>query len=252
MKSIQSHAYIIASQNAEARGRKANSLAQTLVCDSGGDTPCGSCGQCRRALRGVHPDIIFIERLSDKEGKLKRELVVEQIRDMRADALLLPQQASHKVYIIPEAGLMNESAQNAALIILEEPPEYAVFILCADNSEEFLPTVRSRCVILRGGEKEVGADNTEARDFISTALSGDEAELLRLCSKHEKMDGASCTEFIDACRSSLVEKICINAAGGISVSEERALLAVFERAAEYLRSYVSAKHVFGYISVSAI
>lgn len=249
----KSHAYIIASRDIEARERNANSLAQSIVCDRGGDTPCGSCSQCVRAGRGVHPDIIYIERLKDDKGKLKREISVEQIRNMSADALVVPQQAEYKVYVIREASLMNISAQNAALKILEEPPAYAVFILCTDNAEELLPTVRSRCVVHRVGERIALSENASAQELISAAISGDEAELLRLCSKLESLDSAACSELVDACRKSLAEKICRAAAAkGLSAYRERNLLELFDRLAEFSAVNVSTKHIMGYIAVSAI
>ena len=67
--------------------------------------------------------------MTDDKGRPKREIMVDQVRAMAADASILPNEAERKVYVIHEAELMNESAQNAALKLLEEPPAWVVFIL---------------------------------------------------------------------------------------------------------------------------
>ena len=82
-----------------------------------------------------------IERRTDDKGKQKREIAVDQIRQMVFDAVARPQTAEHKVYVVRDAQLMNTAAQNAALKLLEEPPASAAFILCAANTAMLLPTV---------------------------------------------------------------------------------------------------------------
>ena len=251
-KRKKTHAYIIESRDPLQRQNYALKLAQTLVCDMQGDEPCGECSQCRRALAAVHPDIILIERLKDDKGKQRREVYVDQIREMSADAWVRPQQAERKVYIITEANLMNTAAQNAALKILEEPPAYAVFILCTDSAQELLPTVRSRCVNLsyRGSEKTV--ENDSAKELLSAAAMKDEVYLLRLCSRFEALDSENTADLVDSCRRYLSEAICGGESFGLSRSEARRLLSVFGEASEYLRMNVGARHVWAYVCVSVI
>jgi DNA polymerase-3 subunit delta' len=248
----KSHAYIISSQDAAVRENTALELAQAMVCDRGGAEACGVCAQCRRALAGVHPDIIFIDRLTDDKGKRRREIYVDQIRGMSADVWVRPQQSDRKVYIIREANLLNQAAQNAALKILEEPPAYAVFILCVNSAEELLPTVRSRCVEIRESGTVCRAENKEAEELVDTAVSGDAAALCEYCWKCETLDSEKSAELIESCRAYLSEAICRGASSGVSRGEAVRLLGVFDIAAEYLRMNVGAKHVWGYISVSAI
>lgn len=248
----KSHAYIIASQDVDKRKEIALKLARTMVCDKGGDEPCGICTQCRRALAGVHPDIIFIDRLTDDKGKQRREIYVDQIRDMSADVWVRPQQSEKKIYVIREANLLNQAAQNSALKILEEPPEYAVFILCGNSAEEFLPTVRSRCVIIREAATVLREENVEAAEIVGAAVSGDEAALCDYCWRYETLDGEKSAKLIEACRTYLSEAICRGASSGVSRAQATRLLGVFDIAAEYLHMNVGAKHVWGYISVSAI
>jgi hypothetical protein len=247
------HAYIIASNDAEARDKTAAALEQTLVCEAGGEGFCGVCSQCRRAAAGVHPDIIFIDRTTDDKGKLRREIYVDQIRAMSADAWVRPQQASRKVYVIREAGLMNAAAQNAALKILEEPPSYAVFVLCVNSAHELLPTVQSRCVIIRSAENMPETKNEQASGLVDAALSGDEARLLQLCCGYEVLDADKSAELINDARIYISRAICRGCGDiGCSVNNATELLKVLDTAAEYLKMNVGVKHVWGYISVSAI
>ena len=110
--------------------------------DAGDLEPCGQCLSCIQAASGTNPDIITLER--EKETSIG----VGDIRKMRADIMIRPYRAAHKVYIIPDAEKMTPAAQNALLKTLEEPPSYAVLLLLADGTTNFLPTVMSRAVTL--------------------------------------------------------------------------------------------------------
>ena len=110
--------------------------------DAGDLEPCGQCLSCIQAASGTNPDIITLER--EKENSIG----VGDIRKMRADIMIRPYRAAHKVYIIPDAEKMTPAAQNALLKTLEEPPSYAVLLLLADGTTNFLPTVMSRAVTL--------------------------------------------------------------------------------------------------------
>ena len=96
------------------------------------------------AKAGNHPDISIIIPQKDKKN-----IVVEQIREVIKDASKKPYENAKKVYIIAYGDEMNEQAQNAFLKLLEEPPEYAVFVILAKNTASLLPTVRSRCEIIK-------------------------------------------------------------------------------------------------------
>lgn len=139
-----SHAYILAGPAGCGKHTLAGLLAQALVCSGGGEVPCGICPDCRKAVSGVHPDIIWV----GEEGK---DVNVSMVRALRADAYIRPNEAPRKVYLIPNAHTMNQSAQNALLKLLEEGPPYAAFLLLAENGGAVLPTVRSRCELLNLG-----------------------------------------------------------------------------------------------------
>ena len=136
-----SHAYIVTGPKGEARTAACLRLAMARVCNAAGRRPCGRCVHCRKAQRGVHPDIRTIAPLPDK-----KELLVDQIRELVADCAVMPNEAEGKVYIIEDADKMNLRAQNALLKQLEEPPRGVLFLLAVENAGALLPTVRSRCI----------------------------------------------------------------------------------------------------------
>jgi DNA polymerase-3 subunit delta' len=115
-------------------------------------SPCGSCRTCRQVASGNHPDLLVIARdPDDPEGLGSRhEITVDQIRRRLIPALgLRPVQASGHVVVIDGADLLNESAQNALLKTLEEPPVGSLLLLLCAHPEALLETVRSRCQLLR-------------------------------------------------------------------------------------------------------
>ena len=133
-----SHAYILSGPAGSGKRTLAGLLARALVCSGRGEVPCGACPDCRKAAAGVHPDIVTI----GEEGK---DINVAMVRALRSDAYIRPNEARRKVYLLPNAHTMNQSAQNALLKLLEEGPPYAAFLLLAENAGAILPTVRSRC-----------------------------------------------------------------------------------------------------------
>lgn len=118
-------------------------FAKALVCEKPNTAPCCQCSACIEAQAGTHPDIIFVKRPDDKTT-----LGVDPIREMIGECLIKPFYNRHKVFIIDEGDLLTPAAQNAFLKIIEEPPEYSVFIIICTGAEILLQTVRSRAVII--------------------------------------------------------------------------------------------------------
>ena len=137
-----SHCYLLCGPEGAGKQTLATLLAAAMQCE-GDDVPCRRCGPCRKVLAGIHPDLIIID---DPE---KKTVPVDLIRQLQADAYIRPNEGRRKVYLIPRAQDMADSAQNALLKLIEEPPAYAVFLLLTNNAEKLLPTVRSRSVELR-------------------------------------------------------------------------------------------------------
>jgi DNA polymerase-3 subunit delta' len=106
---------------------------------------CGACPSCLRIARHVHTDVITIE--PGESGTIK----IEQVRDAIGHTAFRPFEGRRRVVIVDDADAMVAAAQNALLKTLEEPPPGSVFILISAMADSLLPTVRSRCSLLRFG-----------------------------------------------------------------------------------------------------
>ena len=139
-----SHAYILNGERGSGKKMLANLFAMTLLCETGDNEPCGKCHSCKQAESGNHPDIIRVTH--EKPNSIS----VDDIRTQVNNTVdIKPYQGPYKVYIIPQADMMTPQAQNAILKTIEEPPSYAVFLLLTENAETLLPTIRSRCVMMK-------------------------------------------------------------------------------------------------------
>lgn len=139
-----SHAYILNGQRGSGKKMLAKLFAMTLQCESDKSDPCGECRSCIQANNGNQPDIITVKH--EKPSSIS----VDDIRtQVNGDIMIKPYSSPYKVYIIPEADLLTVQAQNALLKTIEEPPEYAVILLLTENADSLLPTIRSRCVMLK-------------------------------------------------------------------------------------------------------
>lgn len=247
--------YIIAAGSDDEAAERAQKLAARAVCSGAEPRPCGRCRDCRKAAAGIHPDVISIARQTDTTGKLRREITVDQIRAMAADASILPNEAERKVYIIREAELMNENAQNAALKLLEEPPAWVVFILCTSNTERLLPTVRSRCTeISSGGEKRTDdASKKLAKEYFKAVAAGDRMRLFCWCTANEGLDGRQAAEFADCALDMGTAMLCRREKNpGIADTELMRLNELLTRCCAMLRLNVGAKHIFGLLAVDSL
>lgn len=139
-----SHAYIIDGEVDSGKKMIARAFATTLQCEEGGTSPCNKCQSCIQATTGNHPDIITVTH--EKPGLIS----VDEIREQLVDSMSIkPYKSRYKIYIVPDAHLMNAAAQNAILKTIEEPPEYGVILLLTSNIDKLLPTVQSRCMVLK-------------------------------------------------------------------------------------------------------
>ena len=136
-----SHFYLLVGPQGSGKKTLARILAAAMECTGSGDKPCGVCPNCHKILDASHPDVITVD--SDKAT-----VPISVIRDMQTDAYIRPNEGKKKIYLIPRGQDMQAPAQNALLKLLEEPPEYCVFLLMTDNAEKILTTVRSRATQL--------------------------------------------------------------------------------------------------------
>lgn len=256
MRSL-SHAYLLIADPEEGYAA-ARELARAMLCEApeADGRPCGRCRHCQKAEKGIHPDIITVDRLTDDKGKPRREIYVEQIRSIVADAYILPNEAERKVFILRSADCMNAAAQNALLKILEEPPRFVSFILVAANAAPLLETVRSRCVMLhRLGEDE--APSAEARAlaerYLDCAASGARISLLSFANANGELSNREMTEFVTAVRKLLTDMLCKRIPDlKLSKSELLRLVRLMDTAETYLRFNVSTKHVLGLLAADTV
>lgn len=145
------HAYLFSGRAGLGKSTVAAVFARALLCEGpdDGPRPCGRCRSCRRRLE-EHPDWFLIE----PDGKRIR---IEQVRAAQRELAYRPHWGRRKVYCFDPADTLTEEAQNSLLKSLEEPPEYAFFILVAHQLNGILPTIRSRCTHVRF--QIVGADD---------------------------------------------------------------------------------------------
>ncbi len=249
------HASLINAPDMSAAVAQARRIAAAAVCEAQGKKPCSLCRHCRKAEAGIHPDIITIGRITDDKGKKKKQISVDQIRALSADACMLPNEAARKVYIIEDADSMNPSAQNAALKLLEEPPLGAMFLLCAENAMQLLPTVRSRCAEFNLGGRaktEKQEKNELAKAYLKVIAAGDEAELLRWCCKNEGLDNASTLEFCEDVSAFIADIFCGREKPlGLSGEQLLRIHALMEKCRDYLHVNVGVKHIFGLLAVDS-
>lgn len=139
-----SHAYILNGERGSGKKMLANLFATTLLCEKQGPDPCNACHSCHQAESGNHPDIIRVTH--EKPNTISVDDIRRQVNE---DIQIKPYQGPYKIYIIAEADLMTVQAQNALLKTIEEPPAYAVIFLLTENAEALLPTITSRCVMLK-------------------------------------------------------------------------------------------------------
>ena len=236
-----SHAYIVASASEEARRETAQRLAAAMLCESGGDRPCGECRHCRKVFAGIHPDVISVAPGVDDKGRKRREILVDQVRFISADAQVMPNEARVKVYVVHDADRMNAAAQNALLKLLEEPPASAAFVLC-------------RCVLIRRNA-DAAEDEQSAADalaLLSALAAGDRVSLLKWEFGSEDMDPRRAAAMINAAREELAD--ILRGEGRVSIPAPRCvgLDALFAKCSAMLRLNVSVRHVFGLIAVGGV
>jgi len=140
------HAYLFSGPPGLGRRTLALRFAQALNCPTPLETgiPCGECRDCIQIESMKHADLSIVQ--SDSEGGI---LKVDQIREARKTLILKPYMSQYRVALFLRFHEANDNAANALLKTLEEAPSYAVLILTADNPEQLLPTILSRCEVLR-------------------------------------------------------------------------------------------------------
>jgi DNA polymerase-3 subunit gamma/tau len=133
-----SHAYLFTGPRGTGKTTTARLLAKTVNCEHPRDgEPCNECQQCREITLGTSLNVIEIDAASNRG--------IDNIRELRERIMVPPANGKYKVYVLDEAHMLTPEASNALLKTLEEPPDYAIFVLATTDVHKMLPTVISRC-----------------------------------------------------------------------------------------------------------
>ena len=147
--------YLFVGQEGIGKATFAKALTMALACEDSGNSlaACHKCNSCIQALAGTHPDIDIVQKPIERTTIPLESLIGSPEQRLRAGLcwrlLLRPQLASRKFAILLDADHLSEEAANCLLKTLEEPPPGAVIILVGTTLERQLPTIRSRCQVIR-------------------------------------------------------------------------------------------------------
>jgi len=136
-----SHAYLFTGPPGIGKMTLAQAMASALLCQGEGEKrPCRQCRACQLTAKHAHPDIHVVE--SDQIGA---SLKIEQIRELQHQLALTPVEGNRRVAILERFEEATISAANALLKTLEEPPTYVILLVLANDPDQLLPTIFSRC-----------------------------------------------------------------------------------------------------------
>ena len=180
-------------------------LAQGLLCERRPDEaldPCGACPTCAQVLAGTHPDVVVVRKPADKNYIPLELLIGDKEHRMREglchDISLKPYSGRRKVAVIDDADYLNQEGANALLKTLEEPPPKSLLILIGTSEQRQLPTIRSRCQVVRFSPLP---ESDVADLLLSTGACSDEG----LARKAAALSGGSLAKAIQWCDEAFLE-----------------------------------------------
>ena len=154
------HALLLTGQPGTGKAEFADFLARLLLCEQPleGASACGRCPACTLLNAGSHPDLHYVSfEINEKTGKLREEIVIDQMRKLAADLSLKSHAGGYKVAVITPANALNPNAANSLLKTLEEPSDNTVLVLVSDQPGHLPATLRSRCQRFRIGVQDKAA-----------------------------------------------------------------------------------------------
>ncbi len=208
------HAYLFCGSRGTGKTTCAKILAKAINCLSPENgNPCGKCEACLSVESGNATDIIEMDAASNNG--------VEYIRDIREEVIYTPAFLKKKVYIIDEVHMLSQSAFNALLKTLEEPPEHIVFILATTELQKLPATITSRCQ--RFDFRRISTDNIAERlEFIALkeniSLTHEAAKLIGRLSQGGMRDAISLLELCSG-SGKTVDVTLVNEAAGVTGRE---------------------------------
>lgn len=144
----QAHALMLVGPRGLGKRELALREAAALLCLADARPACGQCRSCELAATGAHPDFRLVTLEPNEKGQMRKEIVVDQVRDLIASLQLTHGLSARKVAVIHPAETLNRHAANALLKTLEEPAGVAFLLLVCNDATRLPATVRSRCQVI--------------------------------------------------------------------------------------------------------
>ncbi len=210
-----SHAYLFCGSRGVGKTTCAKILAKAVNCENPQNgEPCGVCDSCRAIEAGSATDVLEMDAASNNG--------VENIRDIRDEVVFAPSMLKYKVYIVDEVHMLSQSAFNALLKTLEEPPSYVIFILATTEQHKLPATIISRCQ--RFEFRRISTENLSARiELIAKEegikLTKDASHLIARLSQGGMRDAISLLELCSGGDREITEELVNDTVG--STGRER-------------------------------
>jgi DNA polymerase-3 subunit delta' len=150
------HAFLLSGQTGTGKQDLAMEMAAAVLCLESILPACGKCRSCQLLVSGAHPDFRILSFELNKSGKLRSEIVIDQVRDLISFLQLTTTISEKKVALVDPAEAMNRNAANALLKTLEEPPGDAVIIMLSHDPSRLAVTITSRCQKLQVRSPDTG------------------------------------------------------------------------------------------------
>lgn len=233
-----SHAYLFTGSRGTGKTSCAKILAKAVNClNPENGNPCNRCSACRSIDEGSCMDVLEIDAASNNG--------VDNVRDLRDDAIYTPSQVKKRVYIIDEVHMLSISAFNALLKIIEEPPEHLLFILATTELHKVPATILSRCQrfsFRRISQEDIAArlqfvayqenidmDESAARVLARLADGGMRDGLSLLDQVASATTGELTADRVYTCLGIAGEQLCAEMMGYIGAHNTKSALELFNR-----------------------
>ena len=198
-----SHAYLFTGSRGTGKTSAAKILSKAVNCENPYDgNPCCRCASCMAIDSGSCMDVLEIDAASNNG--------VDNVRDLRDDAIYTPSQVKKRVYIIDEVHMLSMSAFNALLKIIEEPPEHLLFILATTELHKVPATILSRCqrfAFRRIGQEDIAARLQYVAYQEGIDLDENAAMVLARLADGGLRDGLS---LLDQCASATTQELTVD------------------------------------------